>query len=190
MRRRILPLIAMLVVGVVVLSACEEEKGRAASELLPNISQDEYDIIHNDSLEDTLQGTLVGLQVWDLISQDPGVVGRILTIDDLLDCTAETGATAVRLYSNKTYRYVAGAAIVVNYDRLTSWQTAAACLQAILLPPAFESYAATPEVRPCANWWEYTDGEANYYLVFAATSPDLCQLMCSTMNGCPGPEHR
>ena len=113
-----------------------------------------------------------------------------MTIDELLDCTADTGATAVRFYSNKSYRYVAGAAMVVNYDRLTSWQTAAACLEELLLPPLMENtIQSVPEFRPCANWWEYEDEEASYYMFFAATNPDLCRPMCSSMNGCPGADH-
>lgn len=183
MRTRVLglrPLLAVLLVALLLVAACDtkSDKGKDAKDFLPEMNKDQYDVVSTDGL----QNALTALEVWSAVSGQFAFTAQIAVVDAMLECAQDTGSLAIRAYSYKDNRLVAGAAVVVNYDRLTSWETAAQCFGSAL---SGLGRSPDPELRPCGSWWQYEEDDTTYYMLQAGTSPLICQQMCSTMSGCP-----
>jgi len=144
------------------------------------MQETEYDVVQANFLEDALKA----LKLWGVISAQPSVVAQVIAVDALLGCAQDSGSVALRAYSLKESRTVAGAALVVNYDRLTSWQTVKDCFSNAV---GGFSQLLGYEVSPCASWWEFSDDEAKYYMLQAGTSMYICTAMCDSMRGCTSP---
>jgi hypothetical protein len=172
-------IMTVLLVALLLIAACDtkSDKGKDAADFLPKMNKDDYDVVSTDALQDAL----TTLEVWTAVSGQFAFTAQIATVDAMIECAQETGSLAIRAYSYKANRLVAGTAIVVNYDRLTSWETAVQCFGTTL---SSLGRSPDPEIRPCASWWQYEEDGTTYYMLQAGTSPMICEQMCSSMSGC------
>ncbi len=173
-------LVTVLLVLLVIVAACDtnDGKGKDAADFLPEMSGDDYDIVSTDAIQDAL----TTLEVWSAVSGQFAFTAQVAAVDAMIECTEESGSLAIRAYSYKLNRLVAGTAVVVNYDRLTSWETAVECFGGAL---SSLGRSPEPELRPCASWWQYEEDDTTYYMLQAGTSLMVCDHMCNTMSGCP-----
>ena len=169
-------LLVVLLVALLVLSACDNDKdsGKAAGEMLPDV--DGYSTTDHTDLTNALDkwGSLV------LGAAGSDLATKLNLIQTLVECTNE--AVAIKIYEKDDAILDAGIAAAVNLDRLASWDTFVNCT--ISTVTTFDT--ASADWRPCTNYWQYKEGDVDYVMLYGATSGGLCQSLCDGMPGCPG----
>lgn len=154
-----------LILMVLVLVACgDEEGGEEAQSFLPALEN--YNTIDGENLSTALQA--VG--AYAAIQADPRMAGIVVMTDEFLDCAAEQGAVATRMYHSQSNPVSAGVVAVVNTERLAAFDSIVRCMLGDAV--SFRTAVARPE--PCYDAWTYTRDNVEYWMMYAGTEEEIC----------------
>lgn len=161
-----------LLAALLALAACQPS-GPTAADLMPDLPG--YNVIEGEDLTDAI-GRLSGGA--SLLSGDPLMAGVILAVDEVIACYQEAGAVSGRIFSQQADPLAAGVIVIVDRNRLTNPQTFLNCVR-----PGGERAEAIG-VQPCANAYTLQRDNNEYYILYAASQPQVCQVFCAALEGC------
>jgi len=148
--------------------------GRAAREFLPPLSS-QYQVLNGEDVTNAID-VLSRL----IMTAAPEVGATIGIINEMGRCLEKSGSATMRVIQNTTELIEIGTAVVVNPSRMLSWDTLRECAGL-----GVSSESSSIEIEPCAEFWEYSENQVTYYMFYAGTTQNICQMMCNGMAGCP-----
>jgi hypothetical protein len=86
----------------------------------------------------------------------------------------------VRTYTDKTFPLSAGFVAIIDRNAVTNpanWQ------QCLTGKPNATAQAVT--LQPCATTFTLKKDNNEFYIAYVATTVELCQALCSRLEGCP-----
>jgi hypothetical protein len=152
-------------------------RDESTAALLPNLSG--YNVENTLNITDALTkagagAALAGGQVQ--FAAAIGVVGNYAA------CLQRAGAIEGRTYLQQENPLKAGLIMIVNRNKLTDPQTLLGC--AIPQPPSGMSPLDASEYGFCANMYTLRKANNEFYIMYAASSPQVCEAFCSALEGC------
>jgi hypothetical protein len=164
---------------VLFLAACSAgvPRDESTAALLPNLIG--YNVENTLNITDALTkagagAALAGGQVQ--FAAAIGVVGNYAA------CLQRAGAIEGRTYLQQENPLKAGLIIVVNRNKLTDPQTLLGC--AIPQPLGEMSRMDVSEYSFCANMYTLRKANNEFYIMYAASSPQVCETFCRALEGC------
>ncbi|MDZ4672312.1 MAG: hypothetical protein SH821_15725 [Phototrophicales bacterium] len=164
--------VIFFLMSMLLLTACDfQTPGKDASAFLPTLP--EYTMTN---AVDVVQGVDMMSRFRDLVRP---IVGnnaantifpvQIDVVQNYLECMmGRVDALAMRFYSHDEFWNSVGMVITVNWDRFSNLGNQLACL---VPSPLF---ADNPELRPCAEAWEYIENNVRYFFFYVGTSVKIC----------------
>jgi hypothetical protein len=164
--------VIFFLMSMFILGACDvQTPGKDASAFLPTLP--EYTMTN---AVDAVNGVDVLGRFRDFVRPIIGTDAantifpqQIDVVQNYLECMmGRVDALAMRFYSHDEFWNSVGAVISVNWDRFGNLGNQLACL---VPSPLF---ADTPELRPCAEAWEYIENDVRYFFFYVGTSVKIC----------------
>ena len=181
--RRLLLLVIAVAVLLVVASVLlgidrSGPEENPAADLLPDLPG--YNTVEGERLTDYVSKLSGGAA---LLAGQPELALAIAAVDQVIGCYQEVGAVAARVYSLEEDPLSAGVVAVGDRNKLLDPENLFQCVV-----PALPSEGDEPidraTIRPCtANYaLELEDNEL--YVIYAATTQEVCQSFCAALEGC------
>lgn len=145
-----------------------------AADLMPDL--DGYNVVEGEDLTDAIGRTAGGAA---LLSGNPLMAGAIIGVDEVIACYQEQGAVSGRLFSKADDLLAAGVIVIVDRNRLTSPETFLNCIRR----PGPEA-AQADIIQPCGKTYTLQRDNNEYYILYAASQPQVCQTFCAALEGC------
>jgi hypothetical protein len=164
-----------LVMSVLLLTitACAPTAGGATA-LLPEVPN--TTVVEGQSLTDFIAKLADGAA---LAAANPLLIPLIEKAQGSLACLQQIGAMAVRTYTDKTFPLSAGFVAIIDRNAVTNpanWQ------QCLTGQPKVGTQAVT--LQPCAATFTLKKDSNEFYIAYMATTVELCQALCSRLEGC------
>jgi hypothetical protein len=181
--RRLLLLViavaALLVVAGVLLGI--DRSGPAenpAADMLPDLPG--YNTVEGDLLTDYV-GKLSGGAA--LLAGQPELAAAIVAVDQVVGCYQEVGAVEARVYSLDDDPLSAGVVAVGDRNKILDPENLFQCIV-----PALPSEGGEPidkaTIRPCTASYTLEREDNELYIIYAATTEEVCQTFCAALEGC------
>ena len=170
MRTRYVLLVSALLLSV---AACTPTAGGATA-LLPDVPN--TTVVEGQSISDFIAKLADGAA---LATANPALITLIDKAQGTLACLQQTGAAAVRTYTDKTFPLSAGFVAIIDRNAITN----PANWQQCLTGPANPSAQAVT-LQPCATTYTLKKGDNEFYIAYVATTAEMCQAFCSRLEGC------
>ncbi len=158
---------------LLIMTACTPTAGGAAA-LLPDVPN--TTVVEGQSISDFIAKLADGAA---LATANPQLVSLIEKAQGTLACLQQTGAAAVRTYTDKTMPLSAGFVAIIDRNAITNpanWQ------QCLTGRPNPSAQAVT--LQPCATTYTLKKGDNEFYIAYVATTVEMCQAFCSRLEGC------
>lgn len=144
------------------MSACNDDAPeKDAGKLLPE-KMDGYRVIESETISSAMQ-------IANVVIVEPQTQLMVFAIDRFIVCARETGTADFRLFVDNEFPEASGVTVAINQDRLESFDFLLDCVF-----PSNGNAADAPEIRPCMDSWDYTKDDTRYWIMYAATSPQVC----------------
>jgi hypothetical protein len=164
----------LLLSAVLLLSACQPKQG-SAKDLLPDVPN--TTVIEGQTVTQFLAKLADGAA---LAAANPELIPVIQRIETSAGCYQDAGAVALRAYSDKSAPLTAGIVAIADRNALTD---PANFLNCVVKPqPGAANSAQT--LQPCAKTYTLKKSDNEFYIAFVATTPEMCQTLCSKLEGC------
>ena len=170
MRTRYVLLVSVL---LLIVAACTPTAGGATA-LLPDVPN--TTVVEGQSISDFIAKLADGAA---LATANPALITLIDKAQGTLACLQQTGAAAVRTYTDKTFPLSAGFVAIIDRNAITN----PANWQQCLTGPANPSAQAVT-LQPCAITYTLKKGGNEFYIAYVATTAEMCQAFCSRLEGC------
>ena len=170
MRTRYVLLVSAL---LLIVAACTPTAGGATA-LLPDVPN--TTVVEGQSISDFIAKLADGAA---LATANPALITLIDKAQGTLACLQQTGAAAVRTYTDKTFPLSAGFVAIIDRNAITN----PANWQQCLTGPANPSAQAVT-LQPCAITYTLKKGDNEFYIAYVATTAEMCQAFCSRLEGC------
>jgi hypothetical protein len=166
-----------LPVVLALLSACGGlgvTKEPSAAALMPNLA--DYQVSDTANIQDAITKIL---GVASLGAGQPELAALVAAVNGLVSCYQKAGAIEGRTYVNKSDVSLAGVIVIVNRNSITDPNTFVNCV--------FPSGGPRTAVQACGKAYVLNKDNNQFYIGYAATSPQVCQTFCSALQGCTAP---
>lgn len=179
---------ACLVALVVLVSGCDMVPAVVAPkptpvppavEMLPTL--DGYTIVEGQMLTDYISKLSGGAA---LLSGQPELTAMITAVDSIVKCYQEVGAARARIYSSQASPLSAGTVAIADRGALTDPVNFFKCVVPVV-KPKIGIQSALPEIKPCSANYTLTKNGNEFYVIYAGTTEEICQIFCSRLEGCP-----
>lgn len=154
-------LMAIMILPLLIGACNNETTDNDAGKLLPE-NIEGYTAIESETIT-------AALEIAGVVAFEPDTKLMILAIDRFIVCARDTGTADFRLFVNKDFPEASGVTVVINQDRLESFDFLINCVF-----PSNTNAADAPEIRPCMDSWDYKENDTRYWIMYAATSPQVC----------------
>jgi len=158
---------------LLLVSACTPTAGGATA-LLPDVPN--TTVVEGQSISDFIAKLADGAA---LTMANPQLVSLIEKAQGTLSCLQQTGAVAVRTYTDKTFPLSAGFVAIIDRNAITN----PANWQQCLTGPARPSAQAVT-LQPCATTYTLKKNDNEFFIAYVATTAEMCQSFCSKLEGC------
>lgn len=142
-----------------------------AADMLPNLSG--YNTIEGQTLTDYISTLAEGAS---LLAGQPELAATIAAVDGVISCYQQVGAVRARVYSKADAPLTAGTVAIADRNALLDPLNLFNCL---LAPRGPES-----GFEPCTASYTLSRDDNEFYIVYAGTTGEMCQLFCSQLEGC------
>jgi hypothetical protein len=158
---------------VLIATACTPTAGGAAA-LLPDVPN--TTVVEGQSISDFIAKLADGAA---LTSANPQLILLIEKAEGTLACLQQTGAVAVRTYTDNAFPLSAGFIAIVDRNAITNLANWQQCLTGKSGPSA-----QSVTLQPCVTTYTLTKDGNEFYIAYAATTAEMCQAFCSRLAGC------
>jgi hypothetical protein len=170
----------IMITGVVLLQGCDQDPDTPppAAEMLPDLPG--YNQVEGQTIT-TYISTLAGGAA--LLAGQPQLTATVAVVDHIIGCYQDVGAVRARVYSQVEQPLAAGAIAIADRNELSDPGNLFQCV----LPAALEAIPTGPEgfeVEPCTANYTLTRDDNEFYIIYAGTTPDVCQSFCANLEGC------
>ncbi len=155
-------------------AACNPANSPDANDLMPDIAG--YKVTEGEDLTEAL--TRMG-QGASILAGQPEIAFAVEGVDRIMQCYQDAGAVSGRIFTNEADVLSAGVIVIVDRNRLTNPQTFINCVH-----PSDEGPDMVSAIEPCSNTYTLKRDGNEYYFLYAATRPEVCQTFCSNLEGC------
>lgn len=145
-----------------------------AQALLPTLSG--YNTVEGQLLTDYISTLSEGAA---LLTGQPQLAATIGAVDAIVSCYQEVGAIRARLYSQQGAPLMAGTVAVADRNALLDPVNLFRCAT-----PFGNNTQALITIEPCTGNYTLTRDDGVFYVLYAGTTPEMCQLFCSNLEGC------
>jgi hypothetical protein len=149
-----------------------------AADLLPDLSG--HHMVEGEFLTDYVSKLGEGAS---LLAGQPELAVAIAAVDQVIGCYQEVGAVEARVYSVEDDPLSAGVVAVGDRNKLLDPENLFACVV-----PALPSEGDLPidqaTIRPCTTSYTLERDGNEFYIIYAATTVELCQTFCDALEGC------
>ncbi len=115
-----------------------------------------------------------------LLAAQPELVAAIAGVDQVIGCYQEIGVARARIYSSKDNPLSSGVVAIADRNALLDPVNLFKCAQ--LQKDTVGRQSIT--IEPCVKTYTLEkDGNA-FYILYAGTTPDICQTFCDNLEGC------
>lgn len=116
-----------------------------------------------------------------LLAGQPQLAVTIGTIDQVVDCYQEVGGVRARVYSQAAAPLHAGLVAVVDEARINDPDLLFRCVapSTLNLEGVDENY-----IEPCTAAYTIVREDGTFYVIYAASTYDVCVDFCSALEGC------
>ncbi len=168
-----------LVLLVLLVAACDVAVPRdeSTAALLPNLSG--YMVENTLNITDALTKVGAGAALAGGQVQFAAAIGAV---GNYVSCLQRVGALEGRTYIQRENPLKSGLIMIVNRNKITDPQTILGCA----IPMAQRSMLAesVEEYSFCANMYTLRKNDNEFYIMYAASSPQVCEAFCSALEGC------
>ena len=154
-------LLVLLVLPLLIGACNDKDKENEAGKLLPE-KIDGYRTVESETISSALE-------VSGLVVPEPSTKLMILAVDRFIACARNTGTADFRLFVDEEFPEASGVTVAINKDKLESFDFLLECVF-----PSNTNAADAPEIRPCMDSWDYKKDDTQYWIMYAATSPQVC----------------
>ena len=165
--------------AVLALVACQTQKG-SAKDMLPDVPN--TTVVEGQTITQFLAKVADGAS---LAAANPQLIPVIQRVEASLTCYQNLGAVALRTYTDKTFPLSAGVVAIIDRKALTDPTNFANCVLGRAQSEAAPG-AAQPTIQPCAKSYTLKKDDNEFYIAYIATTQDMCQAICSKLEGCTG----
>ncbi len=167
--------ILLLLVAGLLLAACQTRPGGATA-LLPDVPN--TTIVEGETITQFLSKLSDGAA---LTAGHPELIPVIQRVESTASCYQNTGAVALRTYTDKTLPLYAGIVAIVDRNAVTDPTNFFNCVIR-----SNGAQAAQAGLQPCAKTYTLKKSDNEFYIAYIATTPQLCEAFCSKLEGCAG----
>jgi hypothetical protein len=158
---------------LLIISACTPTAGGATA-LLPDVPN--TTVVEGQSISDFVSKLADGAA---LMNANPELILLIEKAQGTLACLQQTGAVAVRTYTDKTFALSAGFVAIIDRNAITNLANWQQCLTGRTGPSA-----QSVTLQPCATTYTLKKDDNEFYIAYVATTVEMCQALCSRLEGC------
>jgi hypothetical protein len=181
--RRLLLLVIAVAVLLVVASVLlgidrSGPEENPAADLLPDLPG--YNMVEGDLLTDYI-GKLSGGAA--LLVGQPELAAAIVAVDQVIGCYQDVGAVEARVYSLEDDPLSAGVVAIGDRNKLLDPENLFACV-APALPAEGDEPIDMATIRPCTASYTLARDDNEFYIIYAATTVEVCQSFCAALEGC------
>lgn len=116
-----------------------------------------------------------------LVVGHPHLAVTVGAIDQAIDCYQEIGGVRARVYSHAERPLEAGLVAIADEERLNDPDSLFRCIT-----PAALSLEGSEElvIEPCSAAYTLVNAEGTFYIIYAASTYDVCRDFCTSLEGC------
>jgi hypothetical protein len=179
-RVAIIVLIITTLAGLALFQGCDDNPDRQppAARLLPDLNG--YNQVEGQTIT-TYVSTLAGGAA--LLAGQPQLTATVAVVDHIIGCYQDVGAVRARVYSQQEQPLAAGAIAIADRNEISDPANLFQCV----LPASLDAVPTSPEtivIEPCTASYTLTRNNNELYIIYAATTPDVCQAFCRNLEGC------
>lgn len=167
----------LMLAAVLMLSACQPQQGGAKA-MLPDVPN--TTVVEGQTITQFLAKLADGAS---LVAANPELVPVIQRIETSLTCYQNVGAVALRTYTDKTFPLYVGIVAIVDRNALTNPANFLNCV----VKPQPNAESAAVGLEPCTKSYTLKKDNNEFYIVYLATTPQMCEAFCSKLEGCTQP---
>ncbi|MCS6872486.1 MAG: hypothetical protein RML95_11850 [Anaerolineae bacterium] len=168
-----------LIAGVaILLAACNivVPRDESAAALLPNLRG--YTVENTLNITDALTKAGAGAALAGGQAQFAAAIGAV---GSYVTCLQRAGALEGRVYIQQENPLKSGLVMIINRNKISDPQTLLGCA----IPQAQAMRAeSVPEYSFCANLYTLQKNNNEFYIMYAASSPQVCEAFCTALEGC------
>ena len=144
-----------------------------AAKMLPTLA--DHTTVEGQTITDYLSKVGGGAA---MLAAQPQVVAGIAATDAVIGCYQEVGAVRARVYSNNANPLSVGAVAIADRNQLLNPINLFNCL------PGQKGPQTTAEIEFCSDNYTLPKDENEFYILYAGTTTEMCQALCSQLEGC------
>ncbi|MBN2005327.1 MAG: hypothetical protein JXA21_18355 [Anaerolineae bacterium] len=174
--------IVSLFTFVALLSGCDvisELLGKPTAtpvlDLMPDLP--DYTTVEGELLTEYIANLSEGAA---LLAAQPELVAAIAGVDQIIGCYQEIGVAKARIYSDKDNPLSAGVIAIADRNALLDPMNLFRCAQ--LKKEMLGRQSIT--IEPCVKTYTLEKDDNAFYVLYAGTTPDICQTFCDNLEGC------
>ncbi len=175
--------IVSVLVLVTLLSGCdvisgllgEPKKTPSVPEMLPDLPG--YATVEGETLTGYISKLSEGAA---LLAAQPELVAAIAGVDQVITCYQDLGVARARLYSNEDNPLSAGVVAIADRNALLDPVNLFKCAQLQKEGVGRQSI----KIEPCVKTYTLEKDDNAFYILYAGTTPDICQTFCDNLEGC------
>lgn len=116
-----------------------------------------------------------------LVAGHPHLAVTVGAIDQAIDCYQEIGGVRARVYSHGQRPLEAGLVAIADEARLNDPDSLFRCIT-----PAALSLEGGEElvIEPCTAAYTLVNEEGSFYIIYAASTYEVCRDFCTSLEGC------
>lgn len=146
-----------------------------AAEMLPDLPG--YAVVEGQTLTDYISKLSGGAA---LLAAQPELTATIAAVDSIIQCYQEVGAARARLYSNMSNPLSSGTVAIADRNALMDPKNLFKCV----VPVGLGVQSVETGLKPCTANYTLAKGGNEFYILYAGTTPEICQAFCSKLEGC------
>lgn len=116
----------------------------------------------------------------ELVRQ-PELAQKAALIDRIITCYQGEGAVQSRLYSNQETPISAGVVAIADRNVLLNPKTFLGCTEG---DQSAKAASLSVTIKPCSQTYTVARDNNEYYILYAGTTAEICQAICSQLEGC------
>jgi hypothetical protein len=113
-----------------------------------------------------------------LLAGQPELAAALAAVDAVVGCYQQVGAVRARVYSNQAAPLTAGAVAIADRNALTDPTNLFRCVA----PNVLSSQQV--KLQPCKATYTLKRDGNEFYILYAGTTPEICQAFCARLEGC------
>jgi hypothetical protein len=115
-----------------------------------------------------------------LLTSHPELAATIAAVDGIIGCYQQVGAVRARIYSDQASPLSAGTVAIGDRNTLLDPINLFRCVAPNLGPQA-----QPLTIKPCAASYTLSRSDNDFYILYAGTTPQVCQALCAHLESCP-----